>query len=192
MGGTGPETGKMAPMTDTETVENPTEPGALPAGPPPELRSWPTWVRRTIIGLVLALAALVLVWGTQGGSPNDDADLASGAVVALFPVNDGQALHQTQIGADLAVGYDGRLTINGTRIPEEQMVGARDPKTVEPSDLKQNGVRPNNRNSVYFKPGPGKVIEELDNGTVTVTLKYFREGREAATSRTVTWSFRVD
>ena len=66
------------------------------------------------------------------------------------------------------------------------------PSKVDPADLAKNGVRPNNRNSVFFKPGPGKVIEEFDHGTVTIALDYFLEEQQETTSNRVTWTIRVD
>ena len=82
-------------------------------------------------------------------------------------------------------------TIDGVAVPEEQMEGARDPADVDPEDLAENGLRPNNRNRVYFQPGPGKVIEEFDSGLVTIELSYFKE-RQPDTARTVRWQIRVD
>ena len=81
--------------------------------------------------------------------------------------------------------------MNGISIPEEQMEGARDPASVDPDDLAENGLRPNNRNRVFFTPGPGKVIEEFDNGIVTITVRYFPEGLEDSSARSVTWQIRV-
>jgi hypothetical protein len=69
-------------------------------------------------------------------------------------------------------------------------VGARDPSTVAPDDLAANGLRANNRNRVYFKPGPGKVIETFDQGTVDIVLRYFKEGA-GTEGGTVRWSIRV-
>ncbi len=59
----------------------------------------------------------------ETGGGQDDLDPA--VIISLFPTSDAQALRQTEVGADLAQGYDGRLTINGVEIPEEQMDGPR-------------------------------------------------------------------
>lgn len=179
----------MGPMSETETPQ--VDP---PAPAPPTLDgAWPTWLRRSVIAVVLLAALAVAAWGAtkaDDASPGDGPGLGT-AVVDLFPDDGAQALRQTRIGADLATGYDGRLTIDGVAVPEEQLEGARDPATVDPEDLAENGLRPNNKNRVYFQPGPGKVIEELETGLVSIQLSYFKEG-QPDTARTVSWTIRVD
>ena len=72
------------------------------------------------------------------------------------------------------------------------MQGAVDPSTLTAEELKQYGLRPNNRNSVAFQPGPGKVIERLPTGQVQASVRYFRDRRNPNAGRTVTWTFNVD
>jgi len=187
----------MAAMSNTDTdalAAGDTAHDAPPAlgSPPVDAGGWPTWLRRTIIAVVLVAGVGLVIWG-NGLASNGDGSGGSldAAIVKLTPESGAQVPRQSPVGADLAPGYDGRLTINGIAIPEEQMVGARDPATVDPADLARNGVRPNNRNSVYFQPGPGKVIEEYPQGPVVIELRYFRE-RQANTSRTTSWQIRVD
>lgn len=177
--------------TDDPAPEAPSgsEP-SVPAAAPVDL-GWPTWIRRTLIGLALVACLGIMVWAAGQGGGEDGPTYQDSAIVGLFPTDNAQALRQTQIGADLAQGYDGRLTIDGIAIPEEQMIGALDPETADPEVIEEEGIRPNNRNSVYFKPGPGKVIEELQGGTVNIQLTYFREG-QPETARTVAWQIRVD
>ncbi len=178
-------------MVDAPATETPP---TTPATEPVSIDKIPAWARRTIIGVLLvgAMAAFV-VWGI--GSADPGTSNLGDAIVTLSPGEGAQVPIQTAVGADLKPGYDGRLTItNGGQtvtIPEEQMEGARDPATVDPDDLAQNGLRPNNRNSVYFKPGPGKVIEEFTQGEVVITLRYFPERREGE-AESVTWTIRVD
>lgn len=178
-------------MSDAPTADPTLD--AQPALPAPEGRPpWPRWLVRTITAVVILAFLAFGWWGFTSGGSDADNSAIKGAVIALSPPEGAQAPRQQAVGADLEVGYDGRLVINGIEIPEEQMEGARDPEKVDPADLAANGVRPNNRNFVYFRPGPGKVIEEFEQGPVTVQLRYFKEARENTTSNTVTWSFRVD
>ncbi|MEZ5203739.1 MAG: hypothetical protein R2701_04955 [Acidimicrobiales bacterium] len=175
--------------TTSSDAEAPGSPGSPTTRTAGEL---PTWLRRTIIAAIVVAATGVLLWGTSviqtdgGGEPLD------GTIVSLTPHDDAQVLRQTSVGAELQPGYDGRLTIDGIDIPEDQMDGAIDPNSVTAEDLAKYGIRPNNRNRVYFTPGPGKVIEEFTTGRVTVVMRYFEDKLEASTSRTVSWSFRVD
>jgi hypothetical protein len=169
--------------------------GDHPPAPPVSIDRIPTWARRTIITVLIGGTFLLAVWGTRASDPGAGGNLRE-AVVSLSPGEGAQAPRQTAVGADLEPGFDGRLTIvSGGQtysIPEEQMEGARDPATVDPQDLAENGIRPNNRNSVFFRPGPGKVIEEFVQGDVTITVRYFEEGLESAGSESVTWTIRVD
>jgi hypothetical protein len=183
----------MGVMSTTD-APTPTDEDAAPSpelAAPVEIGGWPTWLRRSFTALVLVAVAAIAFWGAQAAKSGEDAIPRDGTVVALTPPDGAQALRQTAVGAELAPGYDGRLTVNGIAIPEEQMEGARDPATVEPDDLQQNGLRPNNRNRVFFSPGPGQVIEEFDNGTVDITLRYFPEQIGEGAARSVTWQIRV-
>lgn len=176
-------------MTDAPpTVER-----ALAAPPdtpaPAPARRWP---RRLLIGALLVFAFGVLfVTGRNADTDGRSGDLDP-VIVTQTPPPGGRALRQSEVGAMLQPGYDGRLTINGIDIPEGQMVGAIDPSTVTPAQLKKYGLRPNNRNTVMFQPGPGKILESLPSGQVQVVLRYFRDLRNQNTGRTVTWTFNVD
>lgn len=188
MAAPGPRPGKMVAVDATDT----TEPDlAEPAAPAPR-QGWPTWLRRTTIAVAMAVGIGAAVWGAQSSSVGDEGNPLDPAIVALFPNDGAQALRQTSVGAELAPGYDGRLTINGIVIPEEQMDGAIDPTSVSRAELQKYGIRPNSKNRVFFTPGPGKVIEEYDTGTVAITVRYFQERLEESTARTVSWSIRVD
>lgn len=162
------------------------------AAPTVDVGGWPTWVRRSVIGVAMAIAIGVAVWGANATGPSEEGEGLGPAIVTIFPVPGAQALRQTEVGVDLANGYDGRLTINGVQIPEAQMEGAIDPRSVSPDQLQKLGIRPNNRNRVYFKPGPGKVIESFTTGKVTITVRYFRDRQETTDGGSFTWTIRVD
>ena len=170
-----------APPAEAGTTREP----RAPRGPVP------TWVRRTIIGAVLALCVVLLVVAYRVGEDGTESRAERDpVVVAQFPPPGGAEVRQTQVGAELKVGYDGRLTINGVAIPEEQMDGAVDPDSLTPEQLERFGVRPNSRNRVFFTPGEGKVIEVFEPGEVVIQLRYFRE-RRPEEGRTITWTIRV-
>jgi hypothetical protein len=136
-----------------------------------------TVIRRVVIAALLVFAA-GLVWysGSVKGEPAAPS-LTDSAVEQLVPARDTPtAIRQAEIGIDLAPGWDADLRINGVDIPEDEE--RRNPPL----------------NQVFFRPGPGKVIEALAPGPVTVTAIIWRptagETRDNG-SRTVTWSFRV-
>ncbi len=165
--------------------------GATSPEGPAGYRPWPRWVRRSVVIVVLVVAVAVLVLAGRRSQVGQAAKDADPVVVAQLPPPDGRALRQTEVGAELKVGYDGRLVVNGVAIPEEQLEGAIDPTTVSPRELAQFGIRPNKRNSVFFQPGPGKVIESFDTGPVAIELRYFKDRQARATGRTISWTITV-
>ena len=132
--------------------------------------------RVVIIGLLALAAGMVWVSASYKGEPPDPV-LTDSAVEQLIPARDTPtAIRQAEIGIDLAFGWDGDLVINGVVIPEDE----------ERNDEAQS--------QIFFKPGPGKAIESLSPGVVTVTAIIWRPGAGQTRdigSRPVTWSFRV-
>ena len=149
-------------------------------------------VRRLVIVAVLACAFGLLIYGFQdtGGTGGDERD---DAILRLVPDRNDRVLRQAEVGAELKPGYDGRLSINGVAIPEEQMEGALTPEALSQlseSELGQ-GVRPNNKNSVRFQPGPGKAVTDLDTGAVEVRLRYWPIEDGPDNAKTFTWTIYV-
>ncbi|MGI8936978.1 MAG: hypothetical protein ACR2JF_01955 [Iamia sp.] len=166
------------------------DPNLIRDPPPQPLLS----VRRLVILVVLAVAVGCLVVAAQsgGGTEGEGNDLA---VVAYDPRPGGQVARQAPVGVELEPGYDGRLTINGVPIPEEQMLGAITPGTEAfanlPPEQQDLGPRPNNKNVVKFQPGPGKAVSQYDTGNVDISVRFWKvaEGRDE--SRTITYTIRV-
>lgn len=149
------------------------------------------WVQRILSVVVLALAAGIFTYGCNVGESADDAN-DNAAIVEQYPAPGDRALRQTEVGATLALGYDGRLTVNGVAIPEEQMEGALDPDDpANAENIEKYGLRMNSRHRVVFRPGPGKVIEEFERGEIQITLEYFPAGQRATESRTTSWTATV-
>lgn len=148
-------------------------------------------VRRLVITLVVLAAFGMLYMGFREGSSGGVA--SDNAIVELTPGPGDRVLSQSAVGALLKPGYDGRLSINGVDIPEEQMEGALTPEALSqiPVEEQGRGVRPNNRNSVQFKPGPGKAISRLDTGAVDITLRYWSDEEGPDNARTFTWTIQV-
>lgn len=164
---------------------------ATAAPPSPAIESARSrWTRRAVIVVLLALATAGLVWGSSRAETGLPKAEGNPAIVALFPTSDAQALRQTEVGADLKPGYDGRLIINGVEIPEAEMEGVLVPGSPEAVGYTGKQLRPNNRNHVFFKPGPGKSVESLRQGRNAITVRYFKDGRPS-TARTQTWYITV-
>lgn len=141
-------------------------------------------VRRLVIALALVLVGVLGVLMVQSGEGRETDTGDGTAIVQYEPQPGGQLLRQAEVGVVLDDGWDGRLSINGVVIPEEQMVGAVDPASPEyDPDL---GPRPNTKSTVKFQPGPGKVITEYGTGSLDITVTYWRivDGRSTAKSTT--------
>jgi hypothetical protein len=134
---------------------------------------------RLLITVALLVAAGTLLLAIHLTN-TDDADPVSvkgqpSVVQQLIPTNGSSELRQSEFGIDLAPGYDAALVVNGIEIPTKQL--RRVPA----------------QNQVFFTPGPGKAIEELDAGTTCVVAVVWKssEGRGTTQDRTVPWCFTV-
>lgn len=134
-------------------------------------------VRRFVIFAIVCLAiALFFVAGRQRAEdvPVSQRDPA---VEGVEPADGSPvAVRQARIGIDLAPGHRAALAIQGVEIPEDQLDRSADAL-----------------NQVFFQPGPGKVIEELEPGPVTATAYIWHEveGETREDARTFSWSFSV-
>jgi hypothetical protein len=132
------------------------------------------WARKAIlpVGIVIGLGffALAGAFGrTDDGQVKDEEGLE-----AVAPVNTAEAQpRQTVVVADLASGYDGQLTIDGTVIPRAQM------------ELDQG------LNKLIFRPGDGKVVTEFHPGQVNVSITYWPLEQGIQQGRIYRWSFSV-
>lgn len=170
-----------APASTSPTASAPT-----PSSPPDPYK----WVRRGIEVALLTAAIAFLVYAL-GRSP-DQADVNpvhDPAVLIQVPAPGANVPRQSQVGARLQPGYDGRITINGIDVPEDQMDGAI-PTTSREYDPRF-GVRPNHRDLVMYTPGPGKVIDRYGTRQVIITVHFWRIADGRSTERAVTWSIYV-
>jgi hypothetical protein len=160
---------------------------ALPRRPDP----W-RWPRRVLMACALgaAIAFLVVTLQKSPESTSHPAAVSDPAVVRRVPEPASHVLRQTSVGVELLSGYDGRLTINGIAIPEDQLDGAIGPD--DPAYDPSLGIRPNNRNRVFFTPGPDKAIDRYPTGEVHVTARFWNIADGESTARTISWAFFVN
>jgi hypothetical protein len=134
----------------------------------PQYPRW-IWVFGGLVIVIVgaAIAALVVV----GEGSNDDVHDA--AIEQFIPLEGNKIFQQQPVGIDLAPGYDGTLALNGVAIPDDQL-----DKTPA-------------LNLVTFTPGPGKIVEQYDQGQncVLATFWLSKDGPGVATSRS--WCFSV-
>jgi hypothetical protein len=134
--------------------------------------------RRIFLTLVVLAALGGLVLAAQHTRRGDEpAITVSGtktAVVELVaPQPDSSVLSQAQIEIDLTTDYDAHLIVNGTRIPDDQLL--------KRPELAQ----------VFFSPGPGKAIEKLKGGQNCVEAIIFRRDGTDQQVDPANWCFNV-
>jgi hypothetical protein len=175
-----PDDGSLA----TQEPEDAFDPSTIRDPLPQPLLSW----RRLAIVAVLALAGLCLYVAGRSGGDTDPAGTSGTetAIESYQPSPGGRVLRQSEVGVVLREGYDGRITIDGVAIPEDQMVGAID--ETNPEFDPETGPRPNNKNVVKYQPGPGRAVTEYATGSVEITIRYWRiaDGPDSATTTTYT------
>jgi hypothetical protein len=133
--------------------------------------------RRVVITALLLFAVGLLWWATT-----QDADQSlepregriDSAVEQVVPGDGDAALRQGQIGVDLEAGWTAVLAVDGKEIPEDQ--------------LRRNDPL----NQVFFTPGEGQEIEELEPGPHRASALIWRTASQTRNEgRTVNWEFRV-
>src|SRR6478752_6125926 len=171
-------------MTAIDDPDSPVPPVTPTARTKRERREWPPVARWTVIVLALGAAIAFFMFATRRTVTGVDGPASDPAVVRQVPGPGDRVLRQTQVGAELKPGYDGRISVNGQEVPEDQMEGALDPNSKTAQEF---GVRPNNRNQVFFQPGPGKVIGQFSGREVSITVRFWKESDGPSKARTITW-----
>lgn len=141
----------------------------LPTMPPP------SWRYRIAVTVALIVAALALYAGVRATETDDGTAVSRPDVVEqIIPRRDAEALQQTEIGIDLAAGYEGALILNGTPIPTGEL-------RLVPE-----------QNQVFFAPGPDRTFEVLPPGQNCVTAVVWKseDGPSTADLR-IDWCFDV-
>lgn len=142
-------------------------------GPPSSSLRYRIGVAVAVAVAAAAMAAAVMRTNTEADVPPAVAGRPD-VVEHLIPPSGTQFLRQSELGIDLSPGYEGRLAVNGTEIPTEQL-------RLVPE-----------QNQVFFTPGEGKVIEELQAGPACVVAVVWRSADGMGTAdKTFRWCFEV-
>jgi len=140
------------------------------------------------VGLVLIVYALA---SADTGPTKDDYPVA---VDDLSPVpNAVQVLAQSQVIADLAEGYEGRLVIDG-RALDTIRLDELPTADVEPGaqiDVLPGVVFEPGNGTLTFTPGEGGPIERFGEGRHTVQVIFWRSDAGPGSARSYTWSFQA-
>jgi hypothetical protein len=147
-----------------------------------------------VASLAIAIGLVLIGWAAVRGVTGDDVSQLPDAVERISPVPDAvQVLAQTQVVADLAEGFEGRLRLDDIDFPTQRMEDLTNDQ-VEPGEQVEipPGVvfEPGN-DTLTFTPGPGIEIERFDDGIHRATVIYWpiEDGEGAA--RSYSWTFTV-
>jgi hypothetical protein len=130
-------------------------------------------LRRIVTTLLLAAALFGFFYAFTRPTDKQQPAIRDVAVRHVEPPPGDRVLRQTEIAIDLAAGYTCVLTIDGIRIPEDQVdhiVGL---------------------NRFSFTPGKDKAIEELRAGRLGAKAELWDTTIPDAPHRTYSWNFEV-
>jgi hypothetical protein len=134
-------------------------------------------VRRLVITvLIVGALAGIFFAGRLAVTGGDETSAGlPDSVDRLIPSSGAEVLRQSQVGIDVADGYDAYLTINGVEV-----------RTAEDGLIRDLGT-----GLILFQPGPGRPIEELNpNQNCVVAFVYEQtEGEDSA--KPVSWCFEA-
>ena len=157
-------------------------------------------VRRRRVDVKLLLASLAIAVGVvligvallraESGAEDD----YPSAVESVSPVpNAIQVLAQTQVVADLAEGYEGRLVIDRQELETIRLDELGSPN-VDPGtqiDVPPGVVFEPGNATLTFTPGEGAPIERFEPGSHLVTVIYWRTDEGPGSARSFSWSFEA-
>lgn len=133
---------------------------------------------RTALLAVLVLGSLVGLFLT-GRAAVTGGDETSGAlpdtVDRLIPASGAEVLRQSQVGIDVADGYDAYLQINGVEV-----------RSAEDGLIKDLGT-----GLILYQPGPGRPVEELNTEQNCVVAFVHEQVEGPETAQPVTWCFQA-
>lgn len=182
-------------------MDTPVTPGAeRPTDPPPGLlrRVARAVLSPSGLAVILVLVALVLVASmTDLGSepPHADASDLPREVERIVPANGDLVGPETTVGAQLAAGYTGRLVIDGSSIPDDQLSTPGNGRVFFQPGMQECIAAPGETGSPVTTPGcqpQPKDIERFTAGAHTVTVIFWdATKRESEGSSAYSWMFRV-
>jgi hypothetical protein len=133
--------------------------------------------RKLIITLVIVGALVGLFytgrWAVTG--PDSTSGSLPDSVERLIPASGSEVLRQSQVGLDVAEGYDAYLVVNGVEI-----------RTAEDGLIKDLGT-----GLILFQPGPNTPVESLNQGENSVVAYVFDEREGPTVAQPVSWRFEA-
>lgn len=133
--------------------------------------------RKLIITLIIVGALVGLFytgrWAVTG--PDSTSGSLPDSVERLIPASGSEVLRQSQVGLDVADGFDAYLVVNGVEI-----------RTAEDGLIKDLGT-----GLILFQPGPDTPVESLNQGTNSVIAFVFDQTDGPTVAQPVSWRFEA-
>jgi hypothetical protein len=133
--------------------------------------------RKLIITLIIVGALVGLFytgrWAVTG--PDSTSGSLPDSVERLIPASGSEVLRQSQVGLDVADGFDAYLVVNGVEI-----------RTAEDGLIKDLGT-----GLILFQPGPETPVEALNQGTNSVIAFVFDQTDGPTVAQPVSWRFEA-
>jgi len=123
--------------------------------------------------LVLVAIAAVAVYFVYQLAGEDSGTGQSSAIEQLYPTENAQILQQDRIGIDLAPGYEGRLSLNGEPLPDDEVMTVPE------------------LNQVFYQPGPGQTFDAWPAGRNCIIATFWRSETGPGQSTNRAWCFTV-
>ena len=143
--------------------------------------------RRAIYGLLLAVGFGLMIWVSvrNDGSTTDLSITNTEGLEELIPNRGDEVLRQNDVGADLAPGFRGSLSINGIDIPDNYI--RRGPNNSLNEVITRPGVLGRDASGAETLP---PVLQRLDADTNCAEITIWPEERPEDTE-TVRWCFQA-
>jgi hypothetical protein len=130
-------------------------------------------MRRIVISALLAVAAFGFFYAFTRPTDQQQPAVKDVAVKHVEPAPGDRVLRQTEVVVDLDPTYTGVLSIDGHRLPEDQL------------------SRISGLNRVAFAPGDGKDIVRFAAGRHKATVEFWLTAVPNSTHRYFSWNFEV-
>ena len=150
-----------------------------------------TLARRFLVPVGIAAGAtiFILAFVLADTDTGDDVIFNDPAIEALLPVPGSEVLRQSQVGIDLASGFDAELVINGVPIPRDQVNILRNAEDPDQS-AEEPGVFATTINRFLYQPLEGRAVPEL-KGDENCVVATFWPLADPSDVRTTSWCFTV-
>lgn len=141
------------------------------------------------VGIATGVVIFVLAFVLADTDTGDDIIFNDPAIEALLPVPGSEVLRQSQVGIDLASGFEAELVINGVPIPNDQINILRSGDDPEQS-AEQPGAFSTTINRFLYQPLEGRAVPEL-KGDENCVVATFWPLSDPSDVRTTSWCFTV-